>query len=238
MNKQIKCIKNVLTIEKELKLPQKLEKYFKIVKDHIKNNLNITNEKEFSNICDKIYDFIMEKLYEKLFPKNMTETDDKIRKMCEKLSWVEPKHFIKSKNNFIYESFLPDLTNYITLIAKEKSIRKKIINMKAIFECMDNLGKFNGEGQFGLEDQIQILNYAFIKAKPSHIWANAQYMELFLGSKKDQIEGQNLASLYLMCEHVINITADKLIGVDQKEFEDKCIKSSERNFSNLEVEII
>jgi hypothetical protein len=229
---------NVLTIEKELKLPQKLERYFKIVQDYIKKNLNITNETEFTHICDKIYDFIMEKLYEKLFPKNMNETDDKINQMCKKLSWVEPKHFIKRKNNFIYQSFLPDLTKYLISIEKEKSIRKKIINMKAIFQCMDNLGKFNGEGKFGLESQIQILNYVFVKAKPSHIWANAQYMELFLGRKKAQIEGQNLASINLICEHVLNITADKLIGVDQKEFDSNCIKSSERNLSNIEITII
>jgi hypothetical protein len=229
---------NVLTIEKELKLPQKLERYFKIVQDYIKKNLNITNETEFTHICDKIYDFIMEKLYEKLFPKNMNETDDKINQMCKKLSWVEPKHFIKRKNNFIYQSFLPDLTKYLISIEKEKSIRKKIINMKAIFQCMDNLGKFNGEGKFGLESQIQILNYVFVKAKPSHIWANAQYIELFLGSKKAQIEGQNLASLNLICEHILNITADKLIGVDQKEFDSNCIKSSERNLSNIEITII
>jgi hypothetical protein len=229
---------NVLTIEKELKLPQKLERYFKIVQDYIKKNLNITNETEFTHICDKIYDFIMEKLYEKLFPKNMNETDDKINQMCKKLSWVEPKHFIKRKNNYIYQSFLPDLTKYLISIEKEKSIRKKIINMKAIFRCMDNLGKFNGEGKFGLESQIQILNYVFVKAKPSHIWANAQYMELFLGSKKAQIEGQNLASINLICEHVLNITADKLIGVDQKEFDSNCIKSSERNLSNIEITII
>ena len=229
---------NVLTIEKELKLPQKLERYFKIIQDHIKKNLKITNETEFSNICAKIYDFIMEKLYEKLFPKNMNETDDKINQMCKKLSWVEPKHLIKSKNNFIYQSFLPDLTKYLISIEKEKSLRKKIINMKSIFQCMDNLGKFNGEGKFGLESQIQILNYAFIKAKPSHIWANAQYMELFLGSKKAQIEGQNLASLNLMCEHVLNITADKLFGIDKKEFDSNCNKSSERNPSNFEIAII
>ena len=229
---------NVLKIEKEMKIPQKLGKYFRIVQEHIKNNLNITNENEFSNICDKIYDFVMEKLYEKIFPKNMTDTDDKIYEKCEKLSWVEPKHFIKSKNNFIYESFVPDLTNYLMLIAKEKSIRKKINNMRAIFQCIDNLGEFNGQGQFGLEDQLQILNYVFIKAKPLHIWANIQFMELFLGSRMDQMEGQNLASLYLICEQVLNITHDKLIGVSEKEFNINCSKSSERYLSNFEIDII
>ena len=229
---------NVLKIEKELKIPQALDKYFKIVQDHIKNNLNITNENEFLNICDKIYDFVMEKLYEKLFPKDMTDTDDKIHEKCEQLNWVEPKHFIKCKNNFIYESFVPDLTNYLMSIAKQKSIRKKINNMKSIFQCMDNLGRFNGKGQFGLDNQIQILNYVFVKAKPSHMWANVQYLELFLGSKKEEIEGQNLAALILICEYVLNISADKLIGVEEKEFDNNCSKSSERTLSNYEIEII
>ena len=219
---------DVLQIEKELKVPQKLEKYFKIIQDYIKANLDFGNEKESSDIFDKICDYIMEKLYEKLYPKNMVENDEQIYSLCEKLGWVEPKHFIKSKNNFIYESFLPDLSNYLLSIEKEKSVRKKLNNLKAIFQCMNYLGKLNGEKQFDLDEQIRILNYVFIKAKPSQIWANTKYMELFLGNKKDQIEGQNLASLSLICEHILNISAVQLNGVGKEDFDNNCAKSLEK----------
>jgi hypothetical protein len=204
---------NISTIENELEVPPKIEKYFKIVKEHIKNNLNITNEQEFCNINDKIYDFVMEKLYEKLYPKTLNELDIKIYNNCEKLSWVEPKHFMKGSSNYIYESFLPDLSSYLFLITKEKSIRKKFMNLNAIFECIDNLGKFSGKNNFGIEEEMQILNYVLIKAKPKNMYTNLEFLELFIGNKKDDIEGHNLATLKVACKFVGDLSESQLNGV-------------------------
>ena len=215
---------NVFKIEEELKVPEKLNNYFKIIKGHIKNNLNIANEKEFLSINNKINDYIMEKLYEKLYPRNLNNMDIKIYEICQKLGWVEPKNFIKGKKNYIYESFLPDLTNYLMLMTKQKSIRKKFIYANLIFQCMDSLGQFNGEGQFGLDDKVNILNYVFIKSKPYNIYTNCEYMELFIGNHSVGIEGQNLAQLKLICEHVVNLTASEL-NVKEKEYEENCKKS-------------
>ena len=215
---------NVLKIEKELQVPQLINKYFEMIKEHIKKNMNITDEKEFSNISDKIYDYIMEKLYEKLYPKDLDKIDGKIKENCEKLTWVEPKHFIKSKNNYVYESFLPEISNYIKHITKEKSIRKKFNNMKLIFECMNTLGKFNGEKDFSLDDQMNILNYVFIRSKPAHIYSNCEYLELFIGKQNFGIEGQNLAQLKGICQHIANLSSSEL-GVEEEEFNKNCAKS-------------
>ena len=204
---------NISKIESELEVPQKIEKYFKIVKDHIKNNLNLTSDQEFSNINDKIYDFIMEKLYEKLYPKTLNEIDEKIYNNCEKLSWVEPKHFMKGSSNYIYESFLPDLSSYLFLITKEKSIRKKFMNLNAIFDCINNLGKFSGKSNFGIDEEMLILNYVLIKSKPKNMYTNLEFLELFIGNKKDEIEGHNLAALKVACEFVADLSPSQLNGV-------------------------
>jgi len=204
---------NISTIENELEVPLKIEKYFKIVKEYIKNNLNISNEQEFSNINNKIYDFVMEKLYEKLYPTTLNEIDIKIYDNCEKLSWVEPKHFMKGSSNYIYESFLPDLSSYLFLMTKEKSIRKKFMNMNEIFECINNLGKFSGKSNFGIEEEMQILNYVLIKSKPKNMYTNLEFLELFIGNKKDDIEGHNLASLKVACEYIADLTLSQLNGV-------------------------
>ncbi len=224
---------DVFQIEKELKVPQKIENYFKIIENHIKKNLNITDEMEFSNIKDKIYDFVMEKLYEKLFPKTINENDKIIHQKCEKLSWVEPKDFIKSKNNFIYDSFLPDLTNYIMLITKEKSIRKKIKSLVAIFDTTDKLGIFNGESQFGMDEQFNLLLYAFIKAKPLQIFSNVQYIQLFLdhGSFADH----KFTTLISICQYIINLSPDQLNGVNKQDLLSNMNISSERNSSSFDI---
>ena len=204
---------NISTIENELEVPQKIEKYFKIVKEYIKKNLNIENDQEFSNINDKIYDFVMEKLYEKLYPKTLNEIDTKIYNKCEQLNWVEPKHFMKGSSNYIYESFLPDLSSYLFLITKEKSIRKKLMNLNAIFECINNLGKFSGKNKFGIDEEMQILNYVLIKSKPKNMYTNLEFLELFIGNKKDDIEGHNLATLKIACEYIADLSESQLNAV-------------------------
>ena len=229
---------DVFQIVRELNVQKKVNNYLKMIQDYLKNKLNITDVKEFTDINDKITDFIMEKLYDKIFPKRSNEMDEKIYKNCVKLSWVEPKHFISGKNNYVYNSFLPELTSYLIRITKEKSVRKKIINTMAIFKCMDNLGKFNGEGKFGIDDQMKILNYAFIKSKPSCMYANCQFMELFIGNKGQGIEGQNLTELKAICEHVSYFSEKELIDVTEEEFKKNCENAKRRASSTFEEDIV
>ena len=77
------------------------------------------------------------------------------------------------------------------------------MNLTKIFECMNNLSNFNGGDKFDLDTQVQILTYVLIKAKPKRIYTNYRYMELFIGNKDEQIEGQNLLELRLVCEHLL-----------------------------------
>ena len=229
---------DVFQIEKELDVPKKINDYFKLIKNHIKTNLKITDEKEFTSIINKINDYVMEKLYDKLFPKKSNETDELIFENCEKLSWVEPKHFIEGKNNYVYDSFLPELTKYLILITKEKSVRKKLAYTKLIFESMNNLGAFNGEGNFGIDDQMQILNYVFIKANPSNIYSNCQFMEIFIGDKKEGIEGQNLVELKAICQHVTNLSSLELKGISKEEFNEICRKTKRRMSTAYKLELV
>ena len=229
---------DVFQIEKELNVPKKINDYFKLIKNHIKANLNITDEKEFTSINNKIDDYIMEKLYDKIFPKNSNEKDELLFENCQKLNWVEPKHFIEIKNNYVFDSFLPELTKYLILITKEKSVRKKLNYTKLIFESMNNLGEFNGEGNFGIDDQMQILNYVFIKANPPKIYSNCQFMELFIGDKNEGIEGQNLVELKAICEHVSNLSCLELKGIDKEDFDDICRKTKRRMSTTYKLELV
>ena len=42
-------------------------------------------------------------------------------------------------------------------------------------------------------------------------------MELFIGKKNDGIEGQNLAQLKVICQHVANLSSSELNGVEENE---------------------
>ena len=218
--------KNLNDMEKELKLTQKINNYFVIIKDFLmsKNSSinNLVGSEEFNNISAKIYDYVMEKLYDKIFPKEQDPLDNKIFTQCQMLSWTEPKHYIRTKTNLVFDSFLPDVINYFKEIDIQKSPRQKLIYMNKIFMSISNVVKFSGGGKMGVDEIMPILNYAFIKAKPPHMVSNCKYMELFIGEKKNREEGLQLAQLTGICEFAQKVTADKLFGINDEQFLKRC----------------
>ena len=204
---------NLFEFLKMMDVPKQIKEFFKIIKDCLINIYNITDEKEILNIFEKINDYVFEKLFEKIYPPYSSPEDEKIFEICEKLKDNEPGFFIKIKNSQSFESFLPELTHYLLQIEKEKSVRKKLFNLKKIFESMNSLSKFNGGKSYDLDTQVQILTYVLVKAQPKNIYTDCQYMELFIGDKKDTIEGQNLIELRLVCEHLLGTNSNKNNGI-------------------------
>ena len=95
--------------------------------------------------------------------------------------------------------------------------------MQKIFNSINDVLRFNGgDGSCGVDDQMPILNYAFIKARPEHILSNCKYMNLFIGKNKNRYEGSQLTQLSGICEHVMSLTANQLNGITEEEFEQKC----------------
>ena len=70
---------DLFTLEEEIKFTEELTHYFKIIKDHLIKQLNIDeSQKEFEDINNKIYDYVMEKLYDKIYPSEPREEDNLI----------------------------------------------------------------------------------------------------------------------------------------------------------------
>ena len=215
--------------EEELNLTEELNNYFNIIKEHLVKRMNYNeSQSEFETILNKIYDYVMEKIYEKIYPSEPFIEDNLIFAQCILVSWVEPQHLIKGRNNYIFDSFLPDVINYFEKIEKEKSPRKKLENMVNIFVSIENVVKFNGDNKdIGVDDQLPILNYAFIKAHPFPMYTNCKYMELFLGSKKYKLEGNYLTQLFTICKFIENLSAKDLFDVSEEKFKNNCSKCRE-----------
>ena len=89
--------------------------------------------------------------------------------------------------------------------------------------AINDVLRFNGkEGDAGVDDQMPILNYSFIKARPQHISSNYKFMNIFIGKNKHRSEGSQLTQISGICEHVMNLTYDQLNGVTKEEFDEKC----------------
>ena len=219
---------DVLLIQSELEMPKRLQVYFDIIREHLSKTKKITDNNSFEIINEKIYDYVMSKIYSKIFPTESDNKDNKIFENTVKLSWVEPKHFIPGKKNYVYDSFLPDVIKDFELLYKEKSPRKKIISMSNIFASISNLVKFNNEGtdNIGVDDQMPILNYSLIKAQPQRFYSICRFLDLYIGDLKSKSEGNQLTQLSGICDRVINISYNSLINVTAEEFKIKCAESA------------
>ena len=226
-----KTDKNLMDIEKDFKLTYNLGNYFNFIKSNLQAKLDFSNDntvsKEFNDVFDKIYDYVMEKLYDKLIPKEPDPIDNRVFNQCKILSWIEPKNFIKSKVNYVLDSFLPDVIEYFKEMEKEKSPRKKFICMSQIFNSIANMVKFSGGKDIGADDSQEILVFALIKAKPSYIYTNCKYMNLFIGDKKLKEEGLQLTQLIVSCEFTQKMNSYNLLEVDNDQFVKRCATFSE-----------
>ena len=202
----------------EMGVVKELDIYFNLVKECITHK-NLDN---FDEIFYKIYDYIMERLNDKLFPKEVNPIDVKIKENCTNIIWVEPSNIINSKQNIVMDHMLPDAIYYFKKMIEEKSPRKKIICLKEIFNCINNLGLFNGKKFEGVDDEMPFLNYVFIKSNPDNILNNCRYIELFLGEKKDKFEGQKLTELIGLCHLLENYSYNNLFNISISEYELNC----------------
>ena len=210
---------DIFEIQKNLEFAPKINNYLSLVK----STLEKKKYAGLNSINEKIYDYVMSKIYDKIYPIEPYEEDNKIFQQSIRLAWTEPKHFIKSKRQFVFGSFLTDVLSYFKLLDSEKSPRKKLLNMTEIFNSIGFLLKFNGAGpDAGVDDQMPILNYAFIKAQPLRMFSNAKFMELYIGDKKNKFEGSQLTQLLGICDFIAKIKYSQLIDVTNEEFIKRC----------------
>jgi hypothetical protein len=211
---------DIFEIQENLNFPEQIAKYLDLIRESLKRVPTISS---FDTIMEKIYDYLMGKLYDKIYPIEPCEEDNKIFQQSVLLSWTQPKHFLKQKKEFVFGSFENDVLEYFKLLDSEKSPRKKLINMDGVFNSIGFLLRFNGKGDdAGVDDQMPILNYAFIKAQALRMFSNIRFMELYIGDKKSKKEGSQLTQFKGICEMIPKLKNTDLNDVSREEFTRKC----------------
>ena len=214
----------IIEMLENLKIPNEIKKYLDIVKNKLESQKIFNNEEEFKTINNKIYDFVMEKIYDKIFPTYRSDKDIQINALCNKLSWTEPKNYIDGNKNYDFDSFLPDVTSNFMKMEKEKSPRKKFEYIKAIFTCVSQVQDLNGAdgSKAGADDIANILPYAFIKSILRMANTNLKYLQFFV--IKGSLEDQWLTQLNVASEFVLNVNYTNL-KVTKEEFDENCEKA-------------
>ena len=73
--------------------------------------------------------------------------------------------------------------------------------MNNIFSVINKLLKFSkGDGAYGVDDQIPLLLYCFIKSRPWRIYTDSHFMKLYIGNKKNKAEDNHLSQLLTICD--------------------------------------
>jgi hypothetical protein len=211
---------DIFKIQTKLNMPEKILEYIEFIKDHLVTNKKIINSQDMDLILERIYDYIMTKIYKKIFPIDENEKDIKIYKKCLSLSWTEPKHFIQKKENYIYDCFLKDAKYYFEKIGTEKSPKNKILNIKELFNSINKLIAFNGDdnNNVGVDDLMPILNYAFVKVNPEMIYSSLKFIELYIGNLRSKEEGSQLTQLIALCDYICNIEYNNIFEISKEEY--------------------
>ena len=211
---------NVFEFQKALDIPNQMMKFFNLIKIELQKK--IKNENELNIINNKIYDYVMKRIHDKIYPKQKTGMDINIFKKTCQLSWVEPENIIKDKIHYDFDFVLPDINNYFSLITSEKSPRIKITNLSNIFTSINRLLKFTkGDVPIGVDDQMPLLIYCFIKSRPWGIFTDCNFMKLYIGNKKNKSEDNELSQLSSICDFIEQSKHDSFINVTEAEFNEK-----------------
>ena len=212
---------DIFDIQTRLEFPEKLDSYFSIISQSLaKNHIH-----KLESIIIKIKDYVMSKIYDKIFVIEPCQKDVAIYQQSIQLSWTRQEHFIKKK--MIFGSFLKDVSVLFNNIDTEKSPSKKLSNLDEIFNSIGFLLRFNKQdiSQKGVDDQVPILTYALVQSQPLKIYSNSQFMELYNGKKSKGNEGSQLAQLHSSCDFVANIKPSKLYNIGNEEFYQNCNKA-------------
>lgn len=179
--------KDPLELAVELKIPDKINYYFDIIKAKLVKKENISEEEFETLYQEKIKNYIMNKIYEKIYPPEPSEKDTQIFKKSITHSWIEPNLIVDKE--YIYDNILPDILNQIKQIQKVKTPLKKLKCIKQIIELIQSLIQFNeGENKtmLGSDDITPVLNYSFIQAHPFRIYTDLEFVKIYLGIKEGQ----------------------------------------------------
>ena len=125
-------VEDIVEYEEKTNMGESLKNYFKYLKNMIRkeNIIKKYSKDEIENICNDLENYILVKLYDKLFPSKSTKTDIKFYNKCCRLDFIKPENLIKDKkkiNENLWKAsmcYINEMDNKLTPADKIKSIAK------------------------------------------------------------------------------------------------------------------
>ena len=213
---------NIFNIQAFLRTPEQINNYIEIIKKKLKAH-NIMNYEVISNI---IYDYILEKIFDKCCPNQPYEEDKYLLKKCILLKWIQPYHLIIEKQKIFLGQQEDDFSYYFKLFSEEKSLRKKGMILNRILDSIEYInGFYKFKPDDNIDDMLPLITYFIIKAQPTILNSHLRIMQLYFRDKHFK-EGTRLSVLQNACDFIIKMNHNDLLHITLEEFESKCKESS------------
>lgn len=202
-----------------------LSNYLSILRGYlIKDELFKNSSEELTNeIIDEIENYIIKKIYRRVFPEKDLPEDKNFYEKTNMLTFITPENMDINKR-YLNEAIWINAVEELNKIDNEKSpISKLNCVIKAvniIINCIRFCtGKFD-EG-YSVEDFMPILNYIIIKSKPKRLISNFNFINLLLDDNKQKgVYGNVLTNLNFSIAFILNINHITL-NMTKDEFESK-----------------
>ena len=190
-------------------------------------DLEKENPELLNRMFKEIKKYIMNRLYDKLYPPEADLNDLKIYQRCSMLSWVEPQHLCKVQKLNL-ENFLPSTVGYIQKLDTVKNPYEKIQLFEKVIEIILNTLTFciGKKIEGGVDDQLPLLIYVIIKAQPQRLSSNLSFIELFCEEIGFGPEAQKFAMLSAIKERLLNFKYTDLNGISEEQYNKNCASQS------------
>jgi hypothetical protein len=212
---------DLIKIEEKSGISSALKNFFKNLKIKIKSEKIIKRfcKEDIESISHEFENYILSKLYDKLYPTKSSKEDIIFYKKCCRLNFIKPDNIISDKN--IYNEQLWKISiDYLNEIDKKFTPQNKIKTVLKSFGILQNSITFcSGKKELGVDDTIKPLIYVLIKSKPKNIYSNFNYSQMYINDNLAKTQyGILLTQLCMIMKIIKEMKYNELIGVTEEEF--------------------
>ena len=214
---------NILDIEEKANIHGAIKNYFIEMGEVVGENELIKkkmDKTELINIKCLLENYVLNQLFDKLFPTLISETDLFIYKRCERLAFLSPENVVENKE-VINEKLLNEAIKAFEQLDEKLTPLDKLKCFEKGISIINNSISFNtGKNALGTDDMLQPCIYAMIKAKPKNLATNAQYCNLYLNNSIPGIYGHICSNLEMVTDALKKLNYTKLYGISEEQFGD------------------
>ena len=219
--KHEKDVEDIISFEEKTNMGEALKNYFKNLKTIIRKESIVKkySKEDIESICIELENYLLVKIYDKLYPLNSSKDDIRFYKKCCRLDFVKPENLINDKN-IVNENLWEECIKYINEVDNKFTPADKIKCIAKAFSILQNSITFcSGKNELGVDDTIKPLIYVLLKSKPKKIFSNFNYCQLYLDpelSKKQY--GILLTQICMIMNIIKDMKYTELINVTKEQF--------------------